>query len=123
MSGAQIPEDVSNLWKSLDPAIRAALIESETKSNSSGSSAPNNNKDGLQGRRANVGSGPQIDTKQLIGGDSFVKREAKPGWIKVREDVYDTVRSKREEELSKKVPVDITVVLPDGKELSEDKVS
>ena len=122
MSGAQIPEDVSNLWKSLDPAIRAALIESETKSNNS---APNNNKDGLQGRRANVGSGPQIDTdtKQLIGGDSFVKREAKPGWIKVREDVYDTVKSKREEELSKKVPVDISVVLPDGKELSEDKVS
>ena len=120
MSGAQIPEDVSNLWKSLDPAIRAALIESETKSNNS---APNNNKDGLQGRRANAGSGPQIDTKQLIGGGSFVKREVKPGWIKVREDVYDTVKSKREEELSKKVPVDISVVLPDGKELSEDKVS
>ena len=124
MSGAQIPEDVSNLWKSLDPAIRAALIESETKSNNNSSgNAPNNNKDGLQGRRANAGSGPQIDTKQLIGGDSFVKREATPGWIKVREDVYDTVKSKREEELSKKVPVDITVVLPDGKELSEDKVS
>ena len=33
------------------------------------------------------------------------------------------LKSKRDEELSKKVPVDISVTLPDGKVLSEDKVS
>ena len=29
-----IPKDISSLWKSLDPAVRAALIESESKSSS-----------------------------------------------------------------------------------------
>jgi len=51
-----------------------------------------------------------------------VCRTATPSWIKVRSDVYDEVRARREEELSVKVPVDISVTLPDGKTLVEDKV-
>jgi len=34
MTTSSIPEDISSLWKSLDPAVRAALIESESKSSS-----------------------------------------------------------------------------------------
>ena len=52
-----------------------------------------------------------------------MKREANPGWIKVRSDVYDAVKARRDEELSAKNPVEISVTLPDGKTLSEDKVS
>ena len=62
-------------------------------------------------------------TANLIGGDSFVKRTANPQWIKVRSDVYDAVKERRQKELDSKVPVDIEVTLPDGKTLSEDKVS
>ncbi len=82
------------------------------------------NKTGLQGRRAKASTGPRMDdsTTNLIGGESFLKREANPSWIKVRADIYDDVKKRRDEELSKKVPVDIEVTLPDGKVLSEDKV-
>ena len=116
-----IPEDVSSLWKSLDPAIRAALIESETKNDAEAASS----KGGLQGRRALASSGPRMDDKtaKFIGGSSFTKREANPGWIKVRGDVYDAIKGRRDEELSAKVPVDIEVTLPDGKTLAENKVS
>jgi threonyl-tRNA synthetase len=57
----------------------------------------------------------------LIGGASFEKRTKNPGWIKVRADVYDAVKERRQQELDGKIPVDITVTLPDGKTLSEDK--
>ena len=123
---ASIPEDISSLWKSLDPAVRAALIESESKSNTQkttgGASSSNA---GGQGRRALSSTGQSIDptSQKLIGGTSFVNRENNPSWIKVRGDVYDAIKSKRMEELDKKVPVDISVMLPDGKVLSEDKVS
>lgn len=129
-AAATIPEELSSLWKSLDPAIRAALIESETNAAAatSSSSSSSNNKAGLQGRRAKASSGPRIDTDAgdatttLIGGSSFTKRESNPGWIKVRSDVYDAVKARRDAELSGKVPVDIDVTLPDGKILVEDKV-
>ena len=125
---ASIPEDISSLWKSLDPAVRAALIESESKSNTqktSGGGASSSNAGGGQGRRALSSTGQSIDptSQKLIGGTSFVNRENNPSWIKVRGDVYDAIKSKRMEELDKKVPVDISVTLPDGKVLSEDKVS
>ena len=126
---ASIPEDISSLWKSLDPAVRAALIESESKSNttqktSGGAASNSSNAGGGQGRRALSSTGQSIDptSQKLIGGTSFVNRENNPSWIKVRGDVYDAIKSKRMEELDKKVPVDISVTLPDGKVLSEDKV-
>jgi threonyl-tRNA synthetase len=77
-----------------------------------------------QGRRANESSGPRMDTSEqrLIGGDSFLERQANPEWIKKREEVYATIKAKREEELSKKVPVDMTVTMPDGNVLSEDNL-
>ena len=122
-----IPEDISSLWKSLDPAVRAALIESESKSNTQKTTggASSSNAGGGQGRRALSSTGQSIDptSQKLIGGTSFVNRENNPSWIKVRGDVYDAIKNKRMEELSKKVPVDISVMLPDGKVLSEDKVS
>ena len=120
-----IPEDVSSLWNSLDPAIRAALIESEIKTNgdASSKSKQTNNEGGAQGRRALASGGPRMDeTTKLIGGTSFVNREGNPGWIKVRSDVYDAVKAKRDGELSGKTPVDIEVTLPDGKTMVEDKV-
>jgi len=132
-----IPEDVSSLWKSLDPAVRAALIESESKAASSngGDDAASSSADavppssssggaasGVQGRRALASSGPRIESSSHIGGSSFACRTSNPGWIKVRSDVYDEVRARREEELSAKVPVDIAVTLPDGNTLAEDKV-
>lgn len=76
-----------------------------------------------QGRRAKESTGPRIESSEarLIGGDSFVARESNPAWLKQREEVYATIKARREEELSKKTPVDITVTMPDGKVLSEDK--
>ena len=122
-----IPEDVSSLWNSLDPAIRAALIESEIKTNGDASqskSKQNNNEGGgAQGRRALASGGPRMDeTTRLIGGTSFVNRQLNPTWIKVRSDVYDAVKAKRDAELSGKTPVEIEVTLPDGKTMVEDKV-
>ncbi len=136
-----IPEDVSSLWKSLDPAVRAALIESESKASSSSggggddaapssaddaaappSSSSSSSGGGAQGRRALASSGPRIESSSHIGGSSFVRRTSNPGWIKVRSDVYDEVRARREEELRAKVPVGIAVTLPDGNTLTEDKV-
>lgn len=68
-------------------------------------------------------SGPRMDdtSGSFIGGSSFVKREANPGWIKVRGDVYDAVKERRDKELSAKVPVDIQVTMPDGKIMAENK--
>jgi hypothetical protein len=127
-----IPEDVSSLWKSLDPAIRAALIESESKSAASSngdddvapsaSSSSSSSAAGVQGRRALASSGPRIESSSHIGGSSFACRTSNPGWIKVRSDVYDEVKARREEELGAKVPADIEVTLPDGRSLAEDKV-
>lgn len=76
-----------------------------------------------QGRRAKEGSGPRMDASEqrLIGGDSFVAKEANPEWIKKREEIYAAIKGRREEELSTKAPVDITVTMPDGKVLSETK--
>ena len=75
-----------------------------------------------QGRRANASSGPLMDTdKKLIGGDSFVERTKDPAWLKTREEVYDKIKARREEELSKKTPVNISVTMPDGNVLDKDK--
>lgn len=80
-------------------------------------------KDGLQGRRAKASTGPRIDAgdSKLIGGDSFVQRSANPDWLKTRESVYGTIKQRREQELATKTPVDITITMPDGKELKANK--
>ena len=80
-------------------------------------------KEGMQGRRAKASTGPRIeaDGAKHIGGDSFVQREANPEWLKTRESVYEKIKERREKELASKTPVDITVTMPDGKELKANK--
>ena len=80
-------------------------------------------KDGVQGRRAKASSGPRMDdtTTTLIGGQSFQKRTANPEWLKVREEAYAKISARREEELAKKTPVAIKVVMPDGNVLDQSK--
>jgi len=86
-------------------------------------SKPKDDKDGLQGRRATAASGPRMDdaTTTLIGGQCFEKRTANPGWLKVREESYAKISARREEELAKKIPVAIKVVMPDGNVLDQSK--
>jgi threonyl-tRNA synthetase len=75
-----------------------------------------------QGRRAKASTGPLMDTdKKLIGGDCFVERTKNPEWLKARDEVYAKIKARRDEELSKKTPVDITVTMPDGSVLDKDK--
>lgn len=79
-------------------------------------------KEGAQGRRAKAGAGPLMDTdKKLIGGDSFLQRTKNPEWLQKREEVYAQIKARREAELATKKPVDITVTMPDGNVLSENK--
>lgn len=117
-----IPDDVASMWKTLDPAVRAALIASESKEAEGDKKEASGG--GAEGRRAKASDGPRMDdtTSKFIGGDSFTKRTSNPQWIKVRSDVYDAVKDRRQKELDAKVPVDIEVTLPDGKILSADKV-
>lgn len=118
---ATIPEEVSSLWNALDPAVRAALIASESDGAAAASADPVA-KAGAQGRRALASAGPRMDLDTTrLGGSCFTQREANPGWIKVRGDVYDSIKEKRDAELEAKVPVDIAVTLPDGKMLDADK--
>ena len=126
-------------WTSLDPAVRAELVALESKEaccpvgSAAGEAAGDaaaparggggaGGGGGAQGRRANAESGPRIDGAALIGGDSFVAREANPGWLQARRDVYDAVKARRDAELRAKVPQDIEVTLPDGKVLAADRV-
>lgn len=116
-----IPDDVASMWKTLDPAIRAALIASESKEAADDKKEASGG--GAEGRRAKASDGPRMDdTPKFIGGDSFTKRTSNPQWIKVRSNVYDAIKERRQQELDTKVPVDIEVTMPDGKVLSADKV-
>lgn len=76
-----------------------------------------------QGRRANESSGPLMDvaTSKSIGGDSFVQRTKNPEWLQKREEVYATIKARREAELATKQPVEITVTMPDGNCLTSQK--
>ena len=80
-------------------------------------------KDGVQGRRAKAGAGPRMEGAAgvSIGGDSFVNRTANPDFLKERTSVYDQIKARRAEELATKVPVDISVTMPDGTVLVKDK--
>ena len=99
------------------PGVSQTAAATDTTS----TSANKQNKEGVQGRRAKASSGPKIDEGLRLGGDSFVKRTKNPDWLKHRMDVYQKIEQRRAEELSKKTPVPITVTLPDGKMISEDK--
>jgi threonyl-tRNA synthetase len=78
--------------------------------------------EGAQGRRANASTGPLMDTeKRLIGGDCFVERSKNPEWIKKREEVYEKIKTRRDEELATKKAVDISITMPDGNVLDKDK--
>eukprot|EP00560_Eucampia_antarctica_P002653 CAMPEP_0197831422 /NCGR_PEP_ID=MMETSP1437-20131217/10038_1 /TAXON_ID=49252 ORGANISM="Eucampia antarctica, Strain CCMP1452" /NCGR_SAMPLE_ID=MMETSP1437 /ASSEMBLY_ACC=CAM_ASM_001096 /LENGTH=754 /DNA_ID=CAMNT_0043434329 /DNA_START=24 /DNA_END=2288 /DNA_ORIENTATION=+ len=76
-----------------------------------------------QGGRAAESDGPRMDDtlSNLIGGLSFEERSSNPEWLKEREEAYNSIKAKRQEELEKKVPVAITVKLPDGNELTQNK--
>jgi threonyl-tRNA synthetase len=98
-------------------AVAAAAAEEETVA-----TANDNNKEGLQGRRAKASAGPRMDTdKKFIGGDSFVKRTKDPEWLKDREEVYAKIKQRRGEELAGKTPVNISVTMPDGNVLDKNK--
>lgn len=75
------------------------------------------------GGRANTESGPRVEkgASAHIGGDSFVARTQNPAWLKDRVSVYETIASRRAEELAKKIPVSISVTMPDGNVLTANK--
>ena len=121
---SEIPPDILSTWQSLDPAVRSALIQSEQANDTTTPSASGTaTSEGIQGRRAKASTGPRIsdDSNKFIGGNSFIQRTPNPSWISVRSEVYDAIKSRRDAELSTKVPVEITVTLPDGTTLSQDK--
>jgi len=104
---------------SWEPAAAAATADSN---DASAGDAQKTTKDGLQGRRANASTGPKIATEGVsLGGDSFVQRTANPAWLQSRSSVYAQIAQRRAEELASKQPAPITVTLPDGKVLTQDK--
>jgi TGS domain len=108
------------------PGVSQPDLSSPVSDADPAASAVATSKAGVQGRRANASSGPRIDTSASdkgvsIGGDSFVKRTPNPTFLKARTDVYDQVKARRSLELSSKVPVPITVTMPDGKVFNQTK--
>jgi threonyl-tRNA synthetase len=97
-----------------DDAKTTTAAQEQHDSNSA--STKQSQKQGLQGRRAKASTGPRMDdtTTNLIGGNSFETRTPNPKWIKDREETYAKIALRRQEELGKKVPVPIKVVMPDG---------
>lgn len=76
-----------------------------------------------QGRRTIVSDGPKMDVEEnaKIGGDSFPQRTANPSWLQDRCKFYDIIKERRAEELKTKTPVEISVTMPDGTVLTQDK--
>lgn len=76
---------------------------------------------GAQGRRATAAAGPKIaqTSGQSIGGNSFTGRIKDPPFLKDRLGLYETIKQRRQEELSQKVPIPITVTMPDGTILTQ----
>ena len=125
--GDKIRESSATIKRPLQHQKQQEVSESKKKQNQgiiimSSEEAANGGVGTDQGRRAKESTGPLMDTdKKSLGGDSFVERTKNPEWIKGREEIYDKIKARREEELSKKVPVDITVTMPDGKVLDKTK--
>ena len=105
------------------PGVTQPKVEVAKPASSSSSSSAAKNASGLQGRRATASAGPRMDdtSGNLIGGKSFEKRATNPEWLKVREETYEKVAARRAEELAKKVPVEIKVIMPDGNVLDKSK--
>lgn len=78
-----------------------------------------------QGRRTIQSDGPLMEAAEgenkLIGGDSFPGRTPNPSWLKVRNEHYEAIKARRAEEMAQKVPVEISVTMPDGTVLTHDK--
>lgn len=108
---------------SLNKTAKFAVLDAPGVSQPKPDAASSKSKDGLQGRRAKASTGPRMDdsTTNLIGGDSFQKRTANPEWLKSREETYAKISARRDEELAKKTPVAIKVVMPDGNVLDKSK--
>lgn len=99
--------------KTLTPSS-SAEVHSDTSPSQTSSSTAVTSKEGQQGRRAKASTGPRMETERYIGGDSFIGRTLRPGWIQTRQTTYDKILIRRNEELSHKTPVEIFVTLPDG---------
>lgn len=99
------------------PGVSQPKPEDEPKTSST------SNKEGLQGRRAKASTGARMDdsSPSLIGGGCFDKRSSNPEWIKFREEVYSKISARRDEELANKIPVEISVTMPDGNVISANK--
>jgi threonyl-tRNA synthetase len=115
------PEEKATIPSSLKCNATSKFAVMDAPGVSQPSSSVKANKEGLQGRRAKASSGPKMDAGLKLGGDSFMKRTKNPDWLNQRMDVYQKIQQRRAEELTKKTPVPITVTLPDGKVISEDK--
>lgn len=76
-----------------------------------------------QGGRAFKDDGPRVDAtlSKLIGGMSFEERTKNPEWLKVRAEKFAEIVAKRQLELDTKVPVAISVTMPDGTVLTKNK--
>jgi threonyl-tRNA synthetase len=81
------------------------------------SKAASGGKEGLQGRRTVASSSQKIASSKL-GGSSFVKRESNPAWLQHRLSIYDQIKAKRTAEFSQRVPIPISITMPDGKTLT-----
>jgi hypothetical protein len=68
------------------------------------------------GRRTLAASGPKIiETSKKIGGDSYAGgRIANPPWLAQRAALFDQVAAQRAIERATKIPVEISITLPDG---------
>jgi threonyl-tRNA synthetase len=67
------------------------------------------------GRRTLAASGPKITSGQKIGGDSYAGgRIANPPWLAQRAALFDQVAAQRAMERATKIPVEISITLPDG---------
>lgn len=106
------------------PGVTQPVATNETTNDSATTTATTSTTSvGQQGRRATAAAGPKITqtSGQSIGGDSYTVRTKNPPFLKERLSIYETIKAKREEELQHKVPVPITVTMPDGKILDKDK--
>lgn len=120
LAAARAAVEASNLDDAAKATILGALGASD-KASSSPEKAGRG--DGGQGRRAIQSDGPLMDdgSPVHIGGTSFLERTKSPAWIKARQDVYDSIKARRDVELEAKTPVDITITMPDGTVLDADK--
>jgi threonyl-tRNA synthetase len=100
------------------------VVETTADASSAVGGSGKTTKDGLQGRRATQGAGPKITKPSggvSIGGDSFVKRVANPSWLQDRVAAYEEIKARRMAELQAKTLVPMSVTLPDGKVLEQNK--